>query len=281
VPSRRDFLIGAGAVAVLGVAGIVEMGDRRRTGILHRLGLENSPDHSVPDAHTPTISGTLTSKHMAQPVKWTVAVPEGSLTGVVYCLHGHERDHRFVFDEIHVPDVAASVQARVAIAAVDGGTDSYWHKRRNGDDPLAMLLDEFVPLVEARVPARRRALLGWSMGGYGALLAAERAPTQFAAVAASSPALWTEPGLSAEGAFDSADDYREHDVYADVARLAPLTVRVDCGTGDPFYPAVKKFVAELPRPHQGTFGTGFHDDAYWRSVAPAQLRTINRAFASR
>lgn len=282
VPSRREFLIGAGAVVAVGAAGAVGIGDHRRTSLLHRLGLEKSPDNSVPDSHTPTESGTLTSKHMTQPVKWTLAIPAGALSGVVYCLHGRGADHRFAFDQIHVPDVAAFVGARVAVAAVDGGEDSYWHARANGDDPHTMLLDEFIPMIERRVHVEKRALLGWSMGGYGALLAAEREPTRFAAVAAASPALFTTAGATVEGAFDDAGDYHRNDVFADVDRLAaPMVVRIDCGSADSFYGAARTFASDLPNPPQGTFGAGFHDNPYWRSVAPAQLRTINAAFAAR
>jgi pimeloyl-ACP methyl ester carboxylesterase len=277
MPTRRQFLTAGGALVAVGVGGAIEMGGHRRTSILHRFGLANSPDRSVPPSHTPVVSGTLQSAHMSGPAKWSMSVPAGVLTGVVYCLHGHGEDHRFAFDQIHLPDFAAAGGANIAIAAVDGGTDSYWHRRADGDDPLAMLLDDFITLVESRVGVRPRALLGWSMGGYGALLAAETAPSRFRAVCAASPALWTSPGSTAEGAFDSADDYRRHDVYAHAARLDALTVRVDCGTGDPFFSAVKKFVEGLHPAPQGTFGSGFHDDAYWRSVAPAQIRTITRA----
>jgi len=49
------------------------------------------------------------------------------------------------------------------------------------------------------------------------------------------------------------------------------------GTGDPFYPAARKFVDDLHPEPEASFGSGFHDAAYWRSVAPRQLRTINRA----
>ena len=84
------------------------MGARRRTNLLYRFGLEKSPDRSVPDSHTPVVSGTLTSAHMSSPVKWSISVPAGALTGVVYCLHGWGEDHRFAFDHIYVPDFAAA-----------------------------------------------------------------------------------------------------------------------------------------------------------------------------
>jgi enterochelin esterase-like enzyme len=267
-------------VVVVGVGGLVEIGARRRTSLLHHLGLESSPDHSVPRSQTPVVSGTLTSAHMPNRVAWSLSLPTGPLSGVVYCLHGHGDDHRFAFDQIHLPDVVAAAGAKLAVAAVDGGADSYWHARRDGSDALTMLLDEFIPMIDARTGVSRRALLGWSMGGYGALLAAETVPARFAAVAAASPALWTSAGASAPGAFDSSDDYRRHDVYAGAAKLATVTVRVDCGTSDPFYAADKRFVATLHPPSPGSFGPGFHDPAYWRSVAPAQIATITQALTS-
>ena len=115
------------------------------------------------------------------------------------------------------------------------------------------------------------------MGGYGALLAAETVPSRFRAVCAASPALFTSAESTAPGAFDGAADYHRNDLHAELRSLPSLTVRVDCGTSDPFYEATRKFVAELDPAPQGTFGKGFHDDAYWRSVAPAQYATVHRA----
>ena len=214
-------------------------------------------------------------------VRWSLSIPDRPPTGVIYCLHGKGDDHRFAFDTIRLHDVAAAQGVPVAIAAVDGGDDSYWHPRANGTDAQAMLLDEFLPLVEQRLGVMRRALLGWSMGGYGALLAAETRPEAFRAVAAASPALWFSPGASAPGAFDNAQDFHRHDVMAGEDHLAGLVaVRVDCGQQDPFYQATRTFVSRLNRPAETSFGRGFHDAAYWRSVAPAQIATIANAFHS-
>src|SRR5258708_38946511 len=108
---------------------------------------------------------------------------------------------------MRVPEVAASLGISVGVAAVDGGPDSYWHRRADGSDAMAMLLKEFVPLVRARVGPLPQALTGWSMGGYGALLAAERASRQFQAVSVASPALGLAPGAPPPGAFDSPADF--------------------------------------------------------------------------
>jgi S-formylglutathione hydrolase FrmB len=275
--SRRELLIGATAATVVGVGGLVEAGANRRRHLLHRIGLAPSPDHHVPPSGARLLSGTLSSSFMRRPVGWTLSVPAAAATGVVYCLHGKGDNHRFAFDTIHVHDVAAAQGANVSIAAVDGGGDSYWHPRADGTDSLSMLLQEFIPMVDRRLGVTSRALMGWSMGGYGALLAAETAPEQFRAVAVASPALWRSAGATAPGAFDGPDDYRRHDVFAGVARLAGLTVRVDCGRGDPFLAADRAFVGQLPAPAQGSFGAGYHEPSYWRSVAPAQISTIVEA----
>src|SRR4051812_28425892 len=192
--------MGIGAVAAAAVAGCRDTRQRQ-------TGSTSSPVPSSPaTAGAPattgrprTFSGELHSAHVPDPAAWTISAPAGELAGYVYCLHGFGEDHRFPFDTLELPTVSSTAGANVVIAAVDGGHDSYWHRRADGSDAQAMLLDEFIPLVEQQVPARtqNRALLGWSMGGYGALLAAETAPTRFRAVVAVSPALWTSAGQTA------------------------------------------------------------------------------------
>ena len=214
---------------------------------------------------------------MRRSVNWTVSRPagQGRVDGIVFCLHGYREDHRFAFDQIHLPDVAASVGLRVAVAAVEGGTDSYWHKRADGTDALSMLLYEFVPKVRTMVGDVPQAVMGWSMGGYGALLAAERDPAAFVAVAPASPALWLTPAQTAPGAFDGPADFYANDVFSGVERLKGLAVAVACGTEDPFYSATRHLVADMNFPHNAFFGPGYHEASYWRGVASEQLRAIH------
>jgi pimeloyl-ACP methyl ester carboxylesterase len=216
---------------------------------------------------------------MPRPVAWTLSLPPHP-TGVVYCLHGKGDDHRYAFDTIHFHDFVAAGGAELAVAAVDGGPDSYWHQRSDGSNAQAMFLEDFVPMIDGRLRLSNRAVLGWSMGGYGALLVAETVPRLFRAVAVASPALWTSPGASAPGAFDNADDFRAHDVFVGTARLSAMTVRVDCGRSDPFYRAARTFAARLTPPPQTSYGPGFHDAAFWTSVAPLQVATLRAALGS-
>jgi pimeloyl-ACP methyl ester carboxylesterase len=80
--------------------------------------------------------------------------------------------------------------APLALASADGRGGSW--RRATGDDPFAMLLEELLPLL-AGLGLRTRAgtvgVLGWSMGGAGALRLAEAAPERLAAVAIASAQL--------------------------------------------------------------------------------------------
>jgi enterochelin esterase-like enzyme len=113
------------------------------------------------------------------------------------------------------------------------------------------------------------------MGGYGALwLGGQlRGPT-VAAVVAESPAIWHHAGDTPAGAFDDEQDFTQHAVFGRQSQLTGVAVRVDCGTGDGFYPAARDYARSLTPPPAGGFQPGAHDLAYWRRMAPAQLQFI-------
>jgi hypothetical protein len=78
-----------------------------------------------------------------------------------------------------------------------------------------------------------------------------RHPSRFAAVAAASPAIfqsYDELRAGPGDAFDPAADFAAHDVIAGAVRLNGVPVRVDRGSGDPFYDNDRAFVAALPTP---------------------------------
>ncbi len=275
--SRRTVLVGGAAAVAAGGASFVELGPRK---VLHAVGLVHSPDHHAPASGWPVVEHQLDSAAMKRSVSWAIATPPQAPTGVVICLHGRNNDHRLVFDTIRVHDAAAAAGVSVAVVGVDGGADSYWHKREDGTNALAMVTDELIPAVDAQLGAiLPRIVLGWSMGGYGALLVAERKPALFAAAIAASPALWPTFAASSKGAFDDDADFERNDVFADVASLEQLVVRIDCGTDDGFVGEARRLAARLPQPNPGRFGDGFHDAAYWRSIAADQLATIRSVLA--
>jgi enterochelin esterase-like enzyme len=275
--SRRTFLLGGAATVGLAATGVgvgVEVVGTDR--ILHELGLRSSPDRRVPPSGWDVVEASFRSGHMGRRVGWAMSLPPGDepVLGAVVCLHGKGGNRRRAFDSIHLHDVVADSGERIAVVGVDGGTGSYWHARDDGTDAGRMVLDELVPLVRQQAGIRRLAIMGWSMGGYGALLLAEQSPETFAAVVSSSGALWERAEDTAPGAFDDADDFAAHDVFAMSDRLDVTKTRIDCGAGDPFIPGNRALVERLGPGVASSFPPGYHDPAFWRYVAPRQVAFI-------
>ena len=204
---------------------------------------------------------------------WAIARPPGA----VIALHGKGADAAQVMAGGVEQGLAQAVAAGLppfAVVAVDGG-GGYWHKRASGEDSGAMVLDELIPMLDAQgLDTSRVAFLGWSMGGYGALLLGARlGPARTAAICAVSPALWTSSGAAAPGAFDGADDYADNSVWG-LPALGSIPIRIDCGNSDPFYSATQQFIAQLPNPPAGGFSPGGHDGGFWSSQLPAELEWI-------
>jgi enterochelin esterase-like enzyme len=227
---------------------------------------------------------------------WVIAYPPGvdpdrrrsSTARLPVCVVLHGRgDSAAAMLSLGYPQIlAAAVRSggpAFALASIDGG-QQYWHRRRVGGDPGAMVINEYLPrLAAAGLAARpqdRIGFLGWSMGGYGSLLlASELGPARVAAIVAESPALWLRPGDSAPGAFDDAADFRAHDVFDRRSVLGRIPIKIDCGTADPFHTASKRFAAGLhPRPVLD-LSAGDHNGGYWRAKAPAAIKFLGAHLA--
>jgi S-formylglutathione hydrolase FrmB len=210
----------------------------------------------------------------------TVVVPPGRAPRgprpLLVFLHGRGADDRSYLD---TPMFTAlrRLGARAPIVAFpDGGDHSYWHDRADGAWGR-YVLDEVIPRVAGRfhADARRIAIGGISMGGFGALDLAERESGRFCAVGAHSPALWQQAGETADGAFDDAADFAAHDVIATAgspsggAALAGRPLWIDAGDDDPFLPGDRAFVAALRGAGDASVRLdtkpGGHDDGYWSS----------------
>jgi enterochelin esterase-like enzyme len=294
--SRRTLILGGVLGAGVGLGGWALLANERlapgRSVLDFALGRCNV-DTPPPAEATPgrIVRSSFYSRKRGRDVNYMLGFPPGvaldAVLPVCLCLHGYGEDERAAFDSLGYHRLlAAAVKAKVppfALASVAGGT-GYWHPHP-GDDPLGMLLTEFpTVLTQYGLPVDRLGLLGWSMGGFGALLAATEQPAQFAAVVANAPAFWSSYDDARSVNADAFSSEAEWQAWGDlpqrVERLRYSNVRIDCGDSDSFSPAVSDLRDHLPDPNVVHFAKGCHDATFWRSVAPQQLAMIGTALAA-
>ncbi|GAC56905.1 hypothetical protein GOHSU_14_00720 [Gordonia hirsuta DSM 44140 = NBRC 16056] len=236
------------------------------------------------------VTGTLDSKHMSRPTPWAVARPKGvsGTLPVVLVAHALNTDERSIFGKAlnmqgvlqHYVDNGGTPYA-IASAAVGR---NYFHRRADGTDGAAMLLDEFLPMLEDNqeldLRTDRFGLFGWSMGGYGALrIGAIVGAPRVAAVAVSSPAMWADPMAYPPRAFDSYEDYLANSLFGQQDKFAKIPLMISIGSADQFYTYTRQWAAQLRPP--AAFGTaaGGHTNRFWRSVLPEQVEFLGRNLA--
>ena len=237
----------------------------------------------------PSISDRFYSRSRRRAVGYTVAWPPGHGQGdplpLVVMLHGEGANHSNALAGMS-PAQAVALQAGgrplppMALVTVDGGHD-YWNPHP-GDDPLAMIVHELIPLCQTMNlgrPPRRIGMMGISMGGYGALLVAEKRPELVAAVAAISPAVWTSyPQASAANpaAYATAADFDADDVVTHAAALAGKPVRIASGLDDPFHPGVLALGRALPAGAIVHISKGCHTGDFFVAQEPPSLEFLAR-----
>jgi pimeloyl-ACP methyl ester carboxylesterase len=120
------------------------------------------------------------------------------------------------------------------------------------------------------------------MGGYGALLLAEKNPHLISAVAAISPAIWTtyeQARAVNPGAFASAADFASDNVITHAPALGAIPVRVASGSDDPFHPGVVALAPALAKSAIVEISAGCHDDAFFDSQQHASLAFLGEHIA--
>jgi len=278
--SRRSVL-GLGASAAVGAVGgfALDMLLQPRISQAMPPPAPLDPAPAIQPAPTMVTGSFVSAARGGISTNWAIARPPGQTKALrpLIALHGKDSDAATVMSGGVEQGLAQAVAAGLppfAVVAVDGG-GGYWHKRASGEDSGAMVLNELIPMLGTQsLDTSRVAFLGWSMGGYGALLLGGRlGPGRTAAICAVSPALWMSSGAAAPGAFDGSDNFSANSVFG-MPALASIPIRVDCGDSDPFYDATKQFIAQLPNPPAGGFSPGGHNGAFWSSQLPAELTWI-------
>jgi pimeloyl-ACP methyl ester carboxylesterase len=299
--TRRGFLTlglaGTGAL-VAGGAGVVDLVQRGLLPGKHELdvldGACDVPDPPLQYAPLgPSFSNQFYSRRRNRHVGYTIAYPPahgpGDRLPLVLMLHGFGGNHIGALTGMS-PAQAVALQidgaplAPLAMVTVDGG-GGYWNPHP-GDDPMGMVVDELIPLCRRLGlgrPPHRIGAMGISMGGYGALLFAEKFPHLFSAVAAISPAIWTsypQARSANAGAYASDTAFAANDVVTHTRALAGKPVRVASGDSDPFHPGVVALAAALPSGAIVEFSQGCHTGSFFLAQQPPSLAFLSRHLAA-
>jgi predicted peptidase len=229
--------------------------------------------------------GSFYSKARNRAVDYTVAYPPGHRPGdalpLVVVLHAYGATSANALSGLTLGQACAlEGLPPMALVAADGG-NGYWNAHP-GDDPMAMVIDEVIPMCQSRglgETPQRIGTLGISMGGYGALLLGETYPHLFSAVAAISPAIWTsydQARAANAGAYASARSFARGDVVTHAAALAGLPVRIASGEDDPFHPGVEALRRVLPSGAIVDVAAGCHTAPFFTAQEKPSLAFLGR-----
>lgn len=282
---RRTVVAGVAGVGVAAAAGAAVL-------VLRDDGAGPGPAARVPDVTPGPVEwhAFRSSARLGERVTWAITRPpgvEGPLP-VAVALHGHGGSAaQLMGARIDLPRfLAAAVRdggPPFAIAAPSGG-NSFWHPRPSGEDAGAMVTDELLPRLAARddVVTGRIALIGWSMGGYGALrLGGLLGPAQVSVVCAGSPGLYLDPELAHPDGFADAAEYERYSVFGKQDQLSDIPVRLGCGESDAFYEPTRAYADGFPPGADVTtsFAPGGHTLDFTLTHLAAELAFVGERIA--
>jgi pimeloyl-ACP methyl ester carboxylesterase len=240
----------------------------------------------------PSKSGQFFSVARNRTVGYTIAYPPGHAPGsalpLVISLHGFGGNHTSGLGDVTLSQALAAREdggslPPMALVSVDGG-GLYWN-RHPGDDPMAMIVHELIPMCQRLGLGRSPhgvGVIGISMGGYGALLLAEQNPRLIQTAAAISPAVWTTYAQARSaniGAFASAADFASDNIITHASALTGIPVRIASGTDDPFHTGVLALERALPKSAVVEITPGCHDGAFFGSQQHVSLAFLGEHLA--
>lgn len=262
------------------------------------------------------------SSVLKETLYYSVLLPDGYSTqkdvnyGVVYLLHGWGGDQSSwgpnglnIKPLVDLKESAGSV--RPLIYVMPQGFNSYYcNKYDGGFDYMKMFVKELVPKIDKRfrttAKASERAVVGFSMGGFGALTLASQNPAVFSVSVGLSPSLntdeqykalstdgWNLQWGSVFGGYGSSGTSRITDYYKSQCPLhffaeKPFTnysgiyYYIDCGDDEERLSVGNGALHNIMRnnglKHEYRVRSGAHTESYWRGSILEVLPFIEKCF---
>ncbi len=258
----------------------------------------------------------IESRIFSSTVKYAVLLPEGydsteESFPVVYLLHGYG-DDQTAWYKYGLIQYYSGLYAEVPmIFVMPQGFNSYYVNRSSGNLPyMDFFTKEFVPEIDSlfrtKKEASQRAVMGYSMGGYGALILPEKNPDLFSISVPLSMSWRTdsqymaEPqevfdiqwglifgGLQDTGADRLTEYYKEYSPFHffdtdDVSPYLGIRMLMDCGDDEESLSvtagALHNLMSKRGIPHEFRVRNGGHSWDYWKRSLPEALHFISYGF---
>lgn len=251
-------------------------------------------------------------------ITYAVLLPEGydqstKTYPVVYLLHGYGDTERAWYTsgglQYYVDQYAGSIVPMIFV--MPAAYYSYYVNKFSGDYPyMDMLTTELVPTIDSLFRTKKentsRAVMGYSMGGYGALILPSLHPDVFTVGVPLSMSFRTdeqymaEPqdvfnsqwanlfgGHNATGLERLTDYYLLHSPFhyfgeGDPSRFDNLKILVDCGDDEESLSitsdALHAYMRDKNIAHEYRVRNGGHSFDYWKKSYPEAFKFISNAF---
>ncbi len=282
-----------------------------------------SEQNEFPDEEEQPFSRLLTNQKfysamLGQEVKYAVLLPEGYDQSkddypVVYLLHGFGDDEKAWYTDGMIKYYSDQYQGEITpmIFVMPSADNSYYVNKYTGKYPfMNMLTMEMVPemdeLFRTKSDKKYRAAMGYSMGGYGALILPVLNPKVFSVGVPLSMSFRTDKQYMAEpqsvydyqwaSVFGSAsatgqnritDYFKQYSPFhffkdQDLSNFSNLKLLIDCGddeeslsiTNDNLHTLLR----DLDIAHEYRVRSGGHSFDYWKKSYPEALKFISNAF---
>jgi len=288
-------------VSLIGICGCTKV----------QVTIENSFVHLVENQ-------VINSKIFKRELAYSVLLPENYNTSsdsfpVVYLLHGFGDDQTAWYKDgliQYYSDLYASENVPM-IFVMPQGFNSYYVNRYNGNLPyMDYFTIELVPHIDSIYRTKKnktqRAVMGYSMGGYGALILPAKNPDMFSISVPLSMSFRTDEQYLAEpqNVFDSqwglifgglgttgvsrlSDYFKVYSPFyffdqSDLSKFSDLRIFMDCGDDEESLSvtngALHNLMCDHSMLHEYRVRNGGHSWEYWHKSLPEALRFISYAF---
>lgn len=253
-----------------------------------------------------------------RPVKYAALLPEGYNESddsypVVYLLHGYGDDETAWYTsgglQYYVDRYIAETVPMIYV--MPEGYATYYIDKYNGNYPyMDMFVDELVPEIDAKFRTKKdktqRAVMGYSMGGYSALILPVMHPDVFTISVPLSMSFRTDeqyvqetqgsfdnqwapnfgPNKGASGAARLTEYFKERSPFHffntdDTERFSGLKVFIDCGDDEESLSFTNDDMHTVMRDHdiahEYRVRSGGHSFDYWKDSYPEALKFISNA----